>query len=872
MLKRKIVAPQPTASVRRFALGLVSGILIVDLVVGGLAGFYLYRARQLVETRIATQTENLAQSLSLTLAGVLGKTSTALFSVKQEAERQLKTSGLDLKALNDYILEQKKRIPELDGLRVADSTGHLICGDRVVPEARVPFGDREVFIVSRQIPDAGLVIGPPNFGRVTNHWIFHLAYRINNPDGSFAGVVFGAIALDYLRNIFSSFDLGRHGAITLRDKDLAVVARYPDANSTGNKKVSREWQEMHGAGKTSGTYKTRGSIDTVERTFSFNQVPNYPLFVNVGLASSDYFTSWRGDGRMLGGFVAFFWSASVVAGWIIYRVMKQAKLADVALEQHREQLEDKVKKRTVELEKKNLQLAEEITIRKQVEANWQKAAVIMDQMSDAVNWISREGRFLYVNDSACSTHGYSRDEMLSLSVWEIAVDLPPEAWAAHWEDLTQAHCQHFETRNKARDGRVFPVEVTATYLEVDGVEYICAIIRDITDRRESESEKQTLMTQLAQAQKMESVGRLAGGIAHDFNNLLTPIMGYAELVRTSLAPKSQELGRIDHILEAAERAKALIQQLLSFSRKQVLLVKTLDINDVIRSFYNILRSTIREDIDIRLHLTGDVLGVQADQHQICQIMMNLAINAQDAIEGTGSITIETAPINIDAEYRRQHSGVAEGEYLMLAVTDSGSGMDQETLSHMFEPFFTTKEVGQGTGLGLATVYGLVRQHGGHIWVYSEQGKGTVFKIYFPIVKEQPAVEVEKPAPGPSLNVSGRTILLVEDNEMVRQLAHDILQTLGTDILVAEGPKQALQLSAEKRVDLLLTDVVMPEMNGPELYRRLLKSHPHLKVLYMSGYTNNTIVHHEVLDGSVDFIQKPFTLQELANKVQLSLTT
>jgi len=300
-------------------------------------------------------------------------------------------------------------------------------------------------------------------------------------------------------------------------------------------------------------------------------------------------------------------------------------------------------------------------------------------------------------------------------------------------------------------------------------------------------------------------------------------------------------------------------------------MKIFDINEVIRSFYNILRCTIREDIDLRLHLTGDVWGEQADQHQVCQIMMNLAINTQDAIDGIGSITIETAPISIDAEYLRQHTGVAEGEYLMLAVTDSGVGMDKETLSHMFEPFFTTKELGRGTGLRRATVYGLVRQHGGHIWVYSEKGKGTVFKIYFPIVKEQPAVELEKPAHGPLLNVSGRIILLVEDNDMVRQLAYDILQTLGADILVAEGPKQALQLSTGKRVDLLLTDVVMPEMNGPELHRRLLKLHPRMKVLYLSGSTNNTIVDHEVLKDSVNFIQKPFTLQDLAKKVQSSLT-
>ena len=872
MQNRKIATAQPTTSVRLFAWDLVAGILIVDLVVAGLAGLYLYRSRQQVEARVAIQTQNLSQSLSLTLAGVLDKTSTALFSVKGEAERQLKNGSLDFKALNRYILEQKDRISELDGLRVANSAGYLVCGDRVVPEARVPFADREVFVVSRQDPNAGLVVGPPKFGRVSHRWIFQLAYRINNPDGSFAGVVFGAISLDYLRKMFSSFDLGQHGVITLRDKDLVVVVRYPDPSSVGSKKVSREWQEMRRAAKTSGTYKTPGSIDTVERTFSFNQVSSYPLLVNVGLASSDYFASWRGEARVLGGFVALFWSASLLSGWYICRGWKQAKVAEAALGRHRNDLEDTVRRRTVELEDKNLQLEEEVMVRRRAEADLHKAAVIMDKMSDAVQWFSREGEILYVNDAACSMHGRTRDEMLALSIWDVAVEIPREAWAAHWEELKRVGCRHFETRNQALDGKEFPVEVTATYLEFDGVEYNCAIVRDIAGRRESEAEKQALMTQLAQAQKMESVGRLAGGISHDFNNLLTPILGYAGLLRRNLVPESRELGMVDQIYRAAERAKALTRQLLSFSRKQVLEMKTIDVNEVVRSFFDILRRTIREDIDLRLRLTGDVLGVRGDQHQVCQIVMNLAINAQDAIEGNGTITVETAPISIDAEYARQHAGVAEGDYLMLAVTDSGCGMDQETLSHVFEPFFTTKEEGRGTGLGLATVYGLVQQHGGHIWVYSENGAGTVFKIYFPIVKQQPEVAAAKPVQGVALDASGHTVLLVEDNEMVRQLAHDILQNLGADIIVAASPKQALQLSAGKVVDLLLTDVIMPEMNGPELHRRLLKSHPHLKVLYMSGYTNNAIVPHGVLEGSVDFIQKPFTLQELASKVQSSLAS
>ena len=859
-----------TTSSRFFHFAIVSGIVLINLVVIGLAGFYLCRSRQQVESHVATQTQNLSQSLSLTLSGVLDKTSTALFSAKKEAERQLKNGGIEPASLDDYLLEQKKRIPELDGLRMTNAAGELICGDRVVPDARVTIADRPVFQVPRRDPHAGLVIGPPTFGRISHQWIFQLAYRVNNPDGSFAGVVFGAIPLDYLSKIFSSFDLGQQGAITLRDHDLTVVVRYPAPRSIGHTKVSRQWKELHDLGKSYGTYKTPGSIDTVERTFSFNKVSNYPLYVNVGLASSDYLASWFNDAKILGALAALFSSLSLFAGWLIFRNRNQSQAAAAGLLRHREHLEETVSSRTAELERKNLQLADEIAVRRKAEADWQRAAAIMDKMSDAVNWISSDGRFLYVNDAACSIHGYSREELLAGSVWDVALDFPAEAWPGHWEGLKRERCLHFETMNTSRDGRIFPVEVTANYLKFDGVEYNCAIIRDITDRRESEAEKQTLMVQLAQAQKMESVGRLAGGIAHDFNNLLTPILGYAELLKLSLPSGGPEFKRAENIRQAADRAKALTQQLLSFSRKQTLDMKTLDMNEVIRTFYDILRRTIREDITLRLHLTGDVLAVRADHNQIAQIIMNLAINAQDAIGGVGSITIETAPVTLDGEYVRQHAEVAEGDYLMLAVTDSGCGMDKETLSHMFEPFFTTKGVGQGSGLGLATVYGLVRQHDGHIWVYSERENGTVFKLYFPMVKELPAAAPEQTASPVALDARGRTILLVEDNEMVRRLAQDLLESFGADIIVAEGPRQALQLSAEREIDLLLTDVVMPEMNGPELYRKLSASHPTLKVLYMSGYTNNAILHHGGLDDHVNFIQKPFAADALAKKVEAAL--
>lgn len=382
------------------------------------------------------------------------------------------------------------------------------------------------------------------------------------------------------------------------------------------------------------------------------------------------------------------------------------------------------------------------------------------------------------------------------------------------------------------------------------------------------SQRRLLEEQLLHSQKIESIGRLVGGIAHDFNNLLTPIIGYSELLKSSIPVNSAGLAKADQILRAAEKARVLIQQLLSFSRKQILDIQIVDLNQLVSSFYEILRRTIRENVDIRLHLMGERYGIRADMHQLEQVIMNLVVNAQDAIDGNGVITIETALVTLDEEYCRQHQGAVPGSYQMLTVTDNGAGMDKQTLSRIFEPFFTTKESGAGTGLGLATVYGLVKQHGGSIWVYSEPGRGSTFKCYFPVVEETLPAAALPEEPGQPVFVSNKyTILLVEDNDMARDMAHELLKEFGFAVIASECPKKALEMAAGLSIDLLITDVVMPGMTGPQLNERLKKKYPLLKTLYMSGYTDNVIVHHGVLDNGICFIQKPFTVKDFAAKVE-----
>jgi nitrogen-specific signal transduction histidine kinase/ActR/RegA family two-component response regulator len=386
------------------------------------------------------------------------------------------------------------------------------------------------------------------------------------------------------------------------------------------------------------------------------------------------------------------------------------------------------------------------------------------------------------------------------------------------------------------------------------------IIRDITERRQLEE-------QLRQAQKMESVGRLAGGLAHDFNNLLTVIGGHADLLHRRLQPDDPSGQRIGLIQEAANHAADLTKQLLAFSRKQMLAPKILDLNAVVVEIEPMLRRLIGEDIDLATKPARGLGRVKADPAQIKQILLNLAVNARDAMPRGGKLTIETQDVELDEHYARLHPDVAPGLYVMLAMTDTGVGMDEATRSRIFEPFFTTKAPGIGTGLGLATVYGIVKQSNGAISVYSEPGLGTAFKIYLPRVLAFPPAEGAAAPSG--LQGGSETILLAEDNEMVRALACEILKRHGYTVVEARHGADALDIGRRYHgpIHLLLTDVVMPEMSGPELVSRLAPIRPQMKIIYMSGYPADAIDHQGMIDQGIEFLPKPIGVETLVRKLR-----
>ncbi|MBN2352845.1 MAG: response regulator [Spirochaetales bacterium] len=389
----------------------------------------------------------------------------------------------------------------------------------------------------------------------------------------------------------------------------------------------------------------------------------------------------------------------------------------------------------------------------------------------------------------------------------------------------------------------------------------------LVEIKNGQEEKANLEQKLFQAQKMESIGRLAGGVAHDFNNMLNVILGYAELIRLDAPPRDQLLLHIGEIERAAGQARDVTRQLLAFSRKQIISPVSLDVNDLIGKNGETLARLIGEDIDLRFFPGADLWRVKLDPSQLNQIVFNLAINARDAMPDGGKLTIETANASLDETYCRDHPGYNPGDYVRLTVSDNGIGMDRETISHLFEPFFTTKEVGKGTGLGLATVYGIVKQNGGFINVYSEPGQGTSLHIYF--LKDSGAAPATAKPEAKMMPAGEGVIILVEDDEMVRSITAIELEKLGYQVLPLKSPEDALSAFRQRKpaFKLLITDVIMPGMNGIELKTQIAALQPGIKVLFMSGYTANTIVHHGVLDKKLHFLQKPFTLEELARKVR-----
>ena len=469
-------------------------------------------------------------------------------------------------------------------------------------------------------------------------------------------------------------------------------------------------------------------------------------------------------------------------------------------------------------------------------------------------------RFLEVNEAATRVYGYSADEFKKMTVFDVRPEEEKEKLLEYLKHNSGDGLYHGHWKHRKKDGKIIQVETTVHELEYSGKRVRLIVAQDV-------SERHLLEQQLRQSQKMEAVGRLAGGVAHDFNNLLMVIKGHTELLLQSLPPSEQHTRKIEQIDRAADRASGLTRQLLAFSRLQMLQPQVMNLNEVVHDMGKLLPRLIGEDIELVIGTSKDLGAVRADASQMEQIIMNLAVNARDAMPEGGRLTIETFNADLDGTYSMKHPIVRPGPYVLLTVSDTGTGMDLETQAHIFEPFFTTKPQGKGTGLGLATVYGVVKQSGGFIWVYSEMGHGSTFKIYLPRV-DQP---VDRHSAGPAVAEAPKgneTILLTEDEQDVREVAREFLESGGYTVMEARDGSEALALAEkhEGAIKLLITDMVMPKMTGLELAARLKEKQPGLRMLYMSGYSERAASESMQMDPSIKMLTKPFSRSALLRAV------
>lgn len=519
-----------------------------------------------------------------------------------------------------------------------------------------------------------------------------------------------------------------------------------------------------------------------------------------------------------------------------------------------------------------LAFLQDITAQTRAEQSLRRALCVIDGIWDPVYWIGHDGALMYVNDAACRFLGYDRDQLLRMTLFDINPKFTKDSFEEYWNNVRKQGRWLVETVQRTRDGRDIPVEAAVNRIHFENEDFNCSFVRDISERKQAEKEREALEEQLRQAQKMESVGRLAGGIAHDFNNMLTIILGYAELMKTRLAADDPLLKYLTEIEKAAGHSRDVTSQLLAFSRKQVIAPRRVNLNDLLDEMQKTLLHLIGEDIRLCIRPADGLWDVRIDPGQFGQVLVNLALNARDAMPNGGSLEISPSNERLDGMGLPETTGT-EADYVLLEVTDTGSGMDAETLSHVFEPFFTTKEVGKGTGLGLSTVYGIVRQNGGLIEALSERGAGTRFRIHIPRLTECDAgvPAAEEPAEGHGEPLFG-TVLLVEDQPAVRGLATRMLEDAGLTVVAAETPFEALSLLRDggRPFDLLLTDVVMPGMNGCELAEAAEAERPGIAVLFMSGYSQDLFVNRGILDKGAHFLTKPFHRKQLVRAVREAL--
>ncbi|MBC7963299.1 MAG: PAS domain-containing protein [Steroidobacteraceae bacterium] len=755
-------------------------------------------------------------------------------------------------SLRDFLNRHPRNIPQVGAIFLVNREG-LLFGHTLNDDVKqISVADREYFLHHRANPeDDTPFLSRPAKSRVNGKWRFYLSRPVRSASGTFDGLVAVAFEMEYFQEFYASLDLGKKGRIVILRKDGVMLLSQPFKESD----FSADFKKSHlfrtylpkAPGGTFRVASGKALLESQGRIISYESLYSFPIVVNANMGTDDVTAPWRESTYKQGFITLAACLALVVLTVILLRQIKRIEQA------YRRQVEQQA----------------------EISTAGERYRLLVDNLP-VVTWQSDEhGKTQFISRVATKIEGYTPEEIYAggNALWLDRIhpddlQMVSEAFRALFADGAVYDIQ-FRIKHKAGHWIWVHDFAFATSLQ-NGVKVAHGVFSDVTARKQAEDERDQLEIQLRQAQKMEAIGHLAGGIAHDFNNLLTPIMGYAEMAAASVSDQDPLVPRLAGIIAAAHKAKELTQQLLSFGRRQSIVTEVIDLNEVILSFNDIVRRTIRESIRIDLLLDPEGSYIKADRSQIEQIILNMTVNAQDAFDGThGRINIETCRVWMDGENARLHPGMLPGEYVLLSFRDNGCGMSADVVNHIFEPFFTTKRVGHGTGLGLATVYGIVKQHDAHIAVVSQEDEGTTFTIYFPCCDQVPLFQPQIAQRDHSRNSGEATILVVEDNEMVREMVREMLEGSGYTILTAADPLAAIELLAGcgTGIDLLVSDVVMPGMNGPELYEQLVVQLPSLKVVYISGYPVNPGLRGVHFEDEVNYLQKPFTAEALLERIR-----
>ncbi len=804
-----------------FCRRLAAGVLLVNLFVIALVGLSLRQSWLQYEKLAGVSTQNLARLLEESIGSSIDKIDLVLLDLKSEIEGELAGAGVDGPATTASLIRHGASLPEVDGLWVAGKDGSIICGKGVVAGVRKSVADRNYFKRLQEEPQAGLTISRPFVGRITGKWVIAVARRLNRPDGSFAGAVFGVIPLDHFLKLFSSIDVGRHGSVTLRDGQLGIIARYPEPSGVGNtigqNVLSSQFRALLAKGAVSGTYKALPPVDRIERTFSYRKIAGYPLYINVGLATSDYLGVWRGETAKMAVAVALFLILSLVVARLIYHDWLRRKAGVQAL---------------VEQEAKFHSLCDSAPV--------------------GIFQTDGRGELTYVNPCWEEITGVPAATGLGQE-WVMPVHPEDrETIRTAWADTAIGEHLYFrEFRLLTPEGKLKWVRMLANPMKsVEGtVTGYVGTLADITELRQAKQE-------MLKTGKLESLGVLAGGIAHDFNNILTAILGNLSLLRRQLGNPERATRRLDEAEKAVSRAQDLSRQLLTFARGGEPVKKIVALGSLLQEAAGFVThgSTVRCEYS----WPDDLWAVEADEGQLSQVIHNLVINAVQAMPDGGIVTISAE--NVDTPLGQR--------YVRIAVADTGTGIPESHLQKIFDPYFTTKQ--KGSGLGLATSYSIIRKHGGKLRAVSTLGKGSTFFISLPAATQQ----IKPQANAKSETARGRgRVLVMDDEDVVGEIAQAMLEELGYTVELVKDGAEAVELYRKRQEEATpfaaaIMDLTIPGgMGGKEAIKRLLDIDPAVKAIVSSGYFTDPVMADFREYGFSAVLSKPYRLEEMSSVLQ-----